>query len=369
MSIRRLTIMAGLIALSSAALIGGGPARAQNAIGRAAAVDPAASSETGTATQVLAVGTQVRSNDRVRTDAGGRTRLRFLDQTTLDVGPNSSLVLDRFVFNPDQTASQASMNLARGVFRFVSGASDKRAYDIRTPTATIAIRGTDLLITVTAQATRIVVLDGEITACNRASRRCETVDRRTGRNTATLGSNGINSVSGTVAPPLGPVRAAGRPSRPDMAAGREMATGIVTSGLSAIGPVSPSLPNTTPTLLDPVRRSVIGSGQPRNILTVNLDVVAVGPNGQALSTQRLSLAFPATTVLNATALLGAAVAANPSLTSNPAFSNATLVVTTPYGGSQQFSAPAVLASTANPVLISATGGIPISTATVRVPVR
>jgi hypothetical protein len=59
------------------------------------------------------------------------------------VGPNSTMVIDAFVFNNNNTARQVSIEAVTGAFRFITGVSRKDAYSISTPTATIAVRGTE----------------------------------------------------------------------------------------------------------------------------------------------------------------------------------------------------------------------------------
>ncbi len=87
-------------------------------------------------------------NEVVETGDASATELVFLDETKLALGPNSSLVLDRFVYDPDPDKASFVMTATAGVFRFVSGKLPKKSYEIRTPTATIGIRGTVLSIVV-----------------------------------------------------------------------------------------------------------------------------------------------------------------------------------------------------------------------------
>ena len=83
----------------------------------------------------------VYSGDRITTDSVGNTQIKFRDDTKLVVGPNSTLVIDAFVFNSNDTARQVSISALKGAFRFISGKSPKDVYRITTPTATIGIRG------------------------------------------------------------------------------------------------------------------------------------------------------------------------------------------------------------------------------------
>lgn len=87
-------------------------------------------------------------NEVVETGDASATELVFLDETKLALGPNSSLVLDRFVYDPDPDKASFVMTATAGVFRFVSGKLPKKAYEIHTPTATIGIRGTAFTVVV-----------------------------------------------------------------------------------------------------------------------------------------------------------------------------------------------------------------------------
>jgi hypothetical protein len=74
-------------------------------------------------------------NELIETGKESSTELIFLDE-------NSSLTLDKFVYDPEPGKSSFVMTATAGVFRFVSGKLPKDSYTIHTPTATIGIRGT-----------------------------------------------------------------------------------------------------------------------------------------------------------------------------------------------------------------------------------
>ena len=105
--------------------------------------------------------------------AHAATEFVFLDETKLALGPNSSLVLDRFVFNPESDTGSFIMTATAGVFRFVSGKLPKASYTIHTPTSTIGIRGTVFSFVVVPRSPNgaakvvITVEEGvaEITSC------------------------------------------------------------------------------------------------------------------------------------------------------------------------------------------------------------
>jgi hypothetical protein len=91
--------------------------------------------------RALGPGSALFEGDRVTTGYGN-AQILFVDDTKLVVGPNSTLVIDRFLLRGDDRATKVSLDALRGTFRFVTGKSDKEAYEIDTGTATIGIRGT-----------------------------------------------------------------------------------------------------------------------------------------------------------------------------------------------------------------------------------
>ncbi len=94
------------------------------------------------AERVLRVGVDVQANERVTTKADDRAHVVFLDGTSLTIGPNSILVIDRYVYDPDRKTGDIALSTTRGVFRFVGGAISKNSeVTVKTPSATIGIRG------------------------------------------------------------------------------------------------------------------------------------------------------------------------------------------------------------------------------------
>lgn len=97
--------------------------------------------DNATGRRTLMVEAPVYSGDRIITGPTGEAQIRFRDDTRLVVGPNSTMVIDAFVFADDDTARQISINAVKGAFRFIAGNSPKDAYTITTPTSTIGVRG------------------------------------------------------------------------------------------------------------------------------------------------------------------------------------------------------------------------------------
>jgi hypothetical protein len=112
----------------------------------------------------------VYSGETVATPGNGSTALLFQDATRLQLGANSTVVLDRFVYDPSSQQGDASLKFSKGIFRWVTGEiKNKDAVKLTTPTATLTIRGTDFKLFVGGDGTSILeVFDGQVdmTPCN-----------------------------------------------------------------------------------------------------------------------------------------------------------------------------------------------------------
>ena len=89
--------------------------------------------------------------DAIRT-ARGKVGITFQDDTRVQVNENSRLVIDDFVYDPKKPAAgKLALNMASGTVRYASGAiakNDPSRVALNTPSATIAVRGTDFSATV-----------------------------------------------------------------------------------------------------------------------------------------------------------------------------------------------------------------------------
>jgi hypothetical protein len=166
---RTVSLLAGVSLVLGAAGIGA----AQEPSGNTVGVIPAASASGVTGARTLAVDDPIFMGDEVNTDGMGEVQIRFRDDTRIVVGPNSLLTIDRFVFNPDNTAQDVSLNYVRGTFRFIGGFSRPEAYTARTPSMTIGIRGTEYDIW--AGGLFLLIEDGA-TLCHRGTNQCVEVD-------------------------------------------------------------------------------------------------------------------------------------------------------------------------------------------------
>lgn len=102
----------------------------------------------------LAEGIDVFLDDEAFTGTDGALGVTLADSTTLSLGPDSALVLDDFVYDPAGQELGMEINLLQGTLAYVSGAIASLAPEsvrLTTPTATIGIRGTKVLIKANAK--------------------------------------------------------------------------------------------------------------------------------------------------------------------------------------------------------------------------
>lgn len=115
----------------------------------------------------LATGDNVRQDELIEVGTDGTGEIRLRDNTQLALGPGSRLLLDEFIYNPDISGGAIVLNLVKGAFRFVTGIAVKPAYVIRTPSASITVRGTIFDVYVQASGVSwLLLIEGAIEVCN-----------------------------------------------------------------------------------------------------------------------------------------------------------------------------------------------------------
>lgn len=154
---RSFSLMSALIA--SVILLPGEAFSAQQ-IGVAAAVNNQVDGLSGSSTRRLAAGSSVFANERVRTGDASTAQLLFLDKTTVSIGPKAELTLDKFVFDPNRGRGQVVLDVLRGSVRFATGSQNPSNYSIKTPVATIGIRGSIVHISALPSQTFFGVAEG-----------------------------------------------------------------------------------------------------------------------------------------------------------------------------------------------------------------
>ena len=160
-------IMAGLAAFD--------PVSAQEAI-RAGGVTALTGSAVAVRTNAeddLALNDPIFKNDILETGAGGKLRVTFSDDTQLTLGPDAEVIIDEFVYAPEKKSGNAALRFAAGTARVIAGAIEDNggaaAFSIRTPVATIGIRGTDFFVELEGDHLQVALFSGyEVTVTNAA---------------------------------------------------------------------------------------------------------------------------------------------------------------------------------------------------------
>lgn len=139
-------------------------------VGVTAAVNPDATGQSARrGNRTLVAGNDIAFGERITTAGAGQTQILFVDQSALTVGPNSSMVIDEFVYDPNTSTGKLAASVTAGTFRFVGGRiSKKEAVVFRTPTATIGIRGGVATASVTpgTGATTVILHFGQVEVTN-----------------------------------------------------------------------------------------------------------------------------------------------------------------------------------------------------------
>ena len=126
-----------------------GAAFANDEAGTLKTVKGAVTIERGSQRLPAAVGGSVMAKDRVMTGADSAVGITLRDNTMLSAGPNSTLSLDKFAFNPTTHAGEIDATLKRGTLAVISGKVAKSSADtvtFRTPTVSLGVRGTEFVI-------------------------------------------------------------------------------------------------------------------------------------------------------------------------------------------------------------------------------
>jgi len=111
-------------------------------------------------TIIVGPGIGINMNDAITTSKA-KLELTFDDDTKVAITRQSKLIIDDFVYDPRSGTGKLAMNVAMGTVRYASGAISRNSREnvrLRTPTATIAVRGTDFTMTVDEIGRSLVIL-------------------------------------------------------------------------------------------------------------------------------------------------------------------------------------------------------------------
>jgi hypothetical protein len=125
----------------------------------------------GAATAII--GTPVYMKDELRTGAEGRLQVTFRDNTVLTLGEKASVLIDRYVYDPERDVGETVLQATKGAFRFASGrikGLKQSNIAVSTPAADIGVRGTEFWGGPMDQKYGVLLLEGEVTVSNQAGR-------------------------------------------------------------------------------------------------------------------------------------------------------------------------------------------------------
>ncbi|MGB3020491.1 MAG: FecR family protein, partial [Methyloceanibacter sp.] len=187
-------ILALLLAMAAAeAAIAAGPA----SIGLVDKVENEAKIVTGDKVATAIAGTPVQMKDELRTGPEGRLQIIFRDNTVLTLGEKASIVIDRYVYDPDGNVGETILQATKGAFRFASGhikeLTDSKIA-VSTPVADIGVRGTEFWGGALDGKYGVLLLEGEVVVSNQAG-------------SVTLSAEGQGTDIPSPFDPPGPVRA------------------------------------------------------------------------------------------------------------------------------------------------------------------
>jgi len=143
-------------------------------------------------------GDTVVFQEELETVENSAALIRFVDDSTLAIGQKSKVLIDAFVFDPAKVEGNALINISVGTLRYVTGAMPKGKTVIKTPTATLVLRGTDVTVHVHPDGTTdATVNEGSVDGHNEVSNDDTNIGEGQG---ATFGIGGNGGFSGSMPP-------------------------------------------------------------------------------------------------------------------------------------------------------------------------
>ena len=97
------------------------------------------------------IGDPVQELDRVMAQSGSSAGISMNDETLLSIGPNSTLVIDRYAYDPVTREGLVATSILKGTLRYVTGLIGRlrpEAITVTTANSTIGIRGTEFIVQV-----------------------------------------------------------------------------------------------------------------------------------------------------------------------------------------------------------------------------
>ncbi|MFC1722736.1 FecR domain-containing protein [Nanoarchaeota archaeon] len=116
-------------------------------------------------TEKLSSGKSIYHDDKIIIGSG-KMQVMLLDETVFSMGSNTDLVLDEFVYDPnDKSIGDIAVSMSKGVFRFVTGKVARKKptlMKIKLPGGWIGIRGTDFVVSHEESISSLHLHEGEV---------------------------------------------------------------------------------------------------------------------------------------------------------------------------------------------------------------
>jgi hypothetical protein len=117
----------------------------------------------GNASAPLLLGAALENGDVITTSAGGRVRLQLIDGSVINIGSDAELALDEVVSGGVGTERNIILDLLLGTVRtHAAPATPNSRFEITTPKAISAVRGTEWFVRSAAVASDVLVLTGRV---------------------------------------------------------------------------------------------------------------------------------------------------------------------------------------------------------------
>jgi hypothetical protein len=141
------------------------PAQAAEPAGKTLLSIGAVTSQRGSTSVALKRRSPVYEKDKIQVAANSKAQLRMADDALISLQQNSVLQISQYRYQKGKPGNSALLELLSGGMRTITGAigkNNKKAYELRTPLATIGIRGTDYEVQIVANGMYVAVWDGII---------------------------------------------------------------------------------------------------------------------------------------------------------------------------------------------------------------
>ena len=109
----------------------------------------------------LNVGDPIFYGDSIKTDESGKSQIMFLDQTVMTIGSSTELIIDEFVYDPENTDGKLLSTIKSGSIKILTGKiSEKNPENlvVDTPAGTIGTRGTEFKAAIDPETSKSQIL-------------------------------------------------------------------------------------------------------------------------------------------------------------------------------------------------------------------